>query len=72
VVRIVAEPAKSPSFWVKKSVIEHNYTKVNSFWFPTHSRTESAIRLNGLADLAIEYKDYKILEAGPITARGFQ
>lgn len=70
VVRIVAEPAKSPSFWIKKSVIEHNYAKVDNFWLPVDSRTETAVRLNGLAILSIEYRDYKITAADPLPALG--
>jgi hypothetical protein len=70
IVRIQAEPAKSPSFWVKKSVIEHQYEKVNDFWLPAHSRTETEVRLNGHAVLTIEYKDYQIKEADPLSALG--
>jgi len=68
IVRIQAEPAKSPSFWVKKSVIEHEYEKVNNFWLPVHSRTETEVRLNGHAVLSIEYKDYQIKEEEPLPA----
>jgi hypothetical protein len=68
VVRIVAEPAKSPSFWIKKSMIEHTYVKVDNFWLPAGSRTETEVRLSGLAVLSIEYKDYKITRADPLTA----
>jgi hypothetical protein len=68
VVRIVAEPAKSPSFWIKKSTIEHTYVKVDHFWLPAGSRTETEVRLSGLAVLSIEYKDYTITRADPLTA----
>jgi hypothetical protein len=68
IVRIQAEPAKSPSFWVKKTLIEHEYAKVNNFWLPAHSRTETEVRLNGRAILTIEYKDYQIKEADPLPA----
>jgi hypothetical protein len=68
VVRIVAEPAKSPSFWIKKSMIEHTYVKVDNFWLPARSRTETEVRLSGLAVLSIEYRDYKITRADPLTA----
>ena len=66
VMRIEAEPAKSPSFWIKKSEIRHTYIKVNDFWLPAENHTESLIRLGGRAVLWIEYKDYKITEAGPV------
>lgn len=62
-VRIKGEPAKNPSFWIKKTDIEHRYVKVNDFWLPAENHTESAIRLGGVATLSIEYKDYKIIKA---------
>jgi hypothetical protein len=72
VVRIEAEPAKSPSFWIKKSMIEQTYAKVNNFWLPAHSHTETTVRLGGLAALSIEYNDYKITKADPLPAWGTQ
>ena len=66
VVRIEGEPAKNPSFWIKKSRVEHMYTKVNGFWFPAENHTTSWIRLGGRAELSIEYRNYKIIEAGPL------
>lgn len=68
VCRIEAEPAKNPSFWVKKSEIKHKYTKVGNFWLPQENHTESWIRFGGHALLTIEYKDYKITDAAPINA----
>ena len=66
VTRIKAEPAKSPSFWVKKSEINHKYEKVDQFWLPAENRTDSTIHLGGHALLSIEYSDYKITEAAPL------
>ena len=63
VVKIEAEPAKNPSFWIKKSEIAHRYRKVDGFWLPAENSTESSIRLGGKAHLSIEYKDYKVEEA---------
>jgi hypothetical protein len=68
IVRIVAEPAKSPSFWITKSMIEQTYVKVDSFWLPASSRTETVVRLSGLAVLSVVYRDYKIVEADPLMA----
>ena len=65
VVRIQAEPAKNPSFWIKKTEVKHRYVKVNDFWLPAENHTESVIRLGGRATLSIEYKDYKIATAAP-------
>ncbi len=63
VVRIKAEPGLNPSFFIKKTSIEHTYEKVGEFWLPAVNRTESVLRLGGVAHLSIEYKDYKILKA---------
>jgi hypothetical protein len=66
VVRIEGEPAKNPSFWIKKTEVKHRYVKVNDFWLPAENHTESVIRLGGRAVLSIEYKDYKITKAAPL------
>ena len=66
VVRIEGEPAKNPSFWIKKTEVKHKYVKVNDFWLPAENHTESVIRLGGRAILSIEYKDYKIMKASPL------
>lgn len=64
--RLVAEPAKNPSFWTKKSDIEQIYRKVNDFWLPERNHSLSSIRLGGRAELTIEYKDYQITGAAPV------
>ena len=66
VVRIEGEPAKNPSWWIKKTEVKHRYVKVNDFWLPAENHTESVIRLGGRAMLSIEYKDYKITKASPL------
>ena len=60
--RIEVEPAKSPSFWTKKSDIRHVYTRVDGFWLPQQNVSVSSIRLGGQATLTIDYKDYKIAD----------
>jgi outer membrane lipoprotein-sorting protein len=68
VTRIEAEPAKSPSFWIKKSEINHKYQKVDNFWLPAENKTESWIRVGGSALLVIEYKTYTLTETVPLQA----
>ncbi len=68
VVRIEGEPAKNPSIWIKNTEIEHRYVKVSDFWLPAENHTESVIRLGGRAILSIEYKDYRITRAAPLSA----
>ncbi|HTK95143.1 MAG TPA: hypothetical protein VL382_05845, partial [Terriglobales bacterium] len=60
VVRILAEPAKSPSFWVKDTKIEQLYGKVDRFWLPVSNHSVSDVRLGGHAVFNIEYKDYQM------------
>jgi hypothetical protein len=67
VVRIEGEPGKNPSFWIKKTQVNHRYVKVNDFWLPAENHTESVMRLGGKAILSIEYRDYKITAAAPPT-----
>ncbi|HEY0796330.1 MAG TPA: hypothetical protein VGD64_11165 [Acidisarcina sp.] len=58
--RIEAEPARNPSFWIKKTEIHHRYGKVGEFWLPMQNHTETRTRLGGVADLTIDYLDYRV------------
>jgi hypothetical protein len=60
VARIEAEPAKNPSFWVKKTEISHQYSKVGDFWLPAQNLSKSSTRFGGHAILTIEYMDYRV------------
>jgi hypothetical protein len=66
VVRIEAEPAKNPSFWIKDTKIQTLYVNVNDFWLPAHNHSITAVRLGGQADFTIEYGDYHIMNASPL------
>ena len=68
VCRIDAEPAKSPSFWIKKTEIHHSFVKLGEFWLPAENRSASEIRLNGRATLTINFEDYKFLETPSVQA----
>jgi len=63
VCRIEAEPAKNPSFWIKKTEIHHSYLKVGDFWLPSKNESVSTVRGGGRAVLTIKYQDYEILAA---------
>jgi hypothetical protein len=63
VCRIEAEPAKNPSFWIKKTDIHHDYVKIGDFWLPADNESVSSVRLGGVATLTIKYEDYKILQS---------
>lgn len=66
VIRIQAEPARNPSFWIKDTKIETLYVNVDDFWLPAHNHSVTAVRLGGHADFSIEYKDYRITGASPL------
>jgi len=57
---IDAEPAKSPSFWIKKTRIEHRYQKIGQFWLPASNQTVSNVRFGGTATLNILYSEYEL------------
>jgi hypothetical protein len=60
VCRIEAEPAKNPSFWIKKTEIHHSFMKVGDFWLPAQNTSVSHIRLDGRATLTIKYGNYEV------------
>ena len=66
VVRVEAEPARSPSFWTKSTQIEQLYQKVSDFWLPQRNHSISSIRLGGRAELTIVYQSYEITASDPI------
>lgn len=70
VCRIEAEPAKNPSFWIKKTDIHHAYVKIGDFWLPADNKSVSNIRLGGVATLTIKYEDYKILQSHALNQLG--
>jgi hypothetical protein len=63
VCRIEAEPAKNPSFWIKKTDIHHRYTKIGDFWLPQENVSVTTMRFSGKATLTIKYQSYEILQA---------
>ncbi len=60
VTRIEAQPAKNPSFWTKRTAINHEYQRVDGFYLPALNRTVTDVRLGGKAVLTIRYQDYKL------------
>ena len=60
VVRIEAEPAKSPSLWTKRSKIYHQYRKIGDFYLPAFNQTVTETRFGGRAVLTIRYDSYKL------------
>jgi hypothetical protein len=63
VTRIEAQPGKNPSFWTKRTLIDHEYQKVDGFYLPALNRTITDVRLGGKAVLTIRYQNYKLSAA---------
>ena len=60
VAKIEAAPAKNPSFWISRTLIQYTSAKTGNFWLPQRSRSESKIRIGGTAVLTIDYGAYQI------------
>jgi hypothetical protein len=58
VVRVEAQPAENPSFWIESTEIHHVYAKNGEFWLPKTNRSESKTRFGGNAVLTIDYGTY--------------
>lgn len=71
VVRMEAQPAEKPSFWIKGAELHNMYEKSGEFWLPGVSQSESRLQTGGTASLTIEYGTYtsddprKDTRAGP-------
>jgi hypothetical protein len=68
VTKMTGEPAKNPSFWIRQTEIEQVYGKVDQFWLPLHNHSATTVRLGGHADFSIDYKDYQLAAAAPLSA----
>jgi len=69
VCKIEAEPAKNPSFWIKKTDIHHAFMKVGEFWLPEENTSVSHVRFDGRATLTIKYGDYELDSAHALNMR---
>jgi hypothetical protein len=58
---IEAAPAKSPSFWISRTLIRYTSAKTGDFWLPQQSRSETKILIGGTAVLIIDYGTYQIV-----------
>jgi hypothetical protein len=59
-VKFEAEPAKSPSFWIARTLIHQSFAKTGDFWLPQQNRSETKVRIGGTAVLTIDYGTYQI------------
>jgi hypothetical protein len=61
VAKMETEPAKSPSFWISRTLIRYTSAKVDNFWLPREVRSETKVRIGGTAVLTIDYGKYQVV-----------
>lgn len=61
-VKFETEPAKSPSFWISRTLIHQTFAKTGDFWLPEQNRSETKVRIGGTAILVIDYGTYQFGE----------
>ena len=66
-VRVEGEPAVNPSWWTLRTDFKRSYQKIGDFWLPESNESETKVRVFGTAVLSIEYRDYRITQAGGAT-----
>ena len=60
ILRIEGQPAKSPSFWVKKVNWVRRYERIDGFWLPLKDETVTEVRLIGKNTFTIDHGNYEI------------
>jgi hypothetical protein len=61
VMRVLGEPAKSPSWWISKASFDWRYSRYGEFWLPEKSVAKSHVKIGGDARLTIEYGTYRVV-----------
>jgi hypothetical protein len=60
IAKMETEPAKSPSFWISRTLIHYTSARTDGFWLPQSMRSETKVRIGGTAVLTIDYGSYQI------------
>lgn len=68
VVRVEGEPAKRPSFWVRKTSFTQTYTKQGSFWFAQYTQSVNHVLFFGQTEVTISYFGYEPASVRPVSA----
>jgi hypothetical protein len=58
--KMEVQPAKSPSFWISRTLIHHTNGITNGFWLPEQNQSETKVRVGGTATMSIDYQSYRI------------
>jgi outer membrane lipoprotein-sorting protein len=60
IVKIAGEPAKSPSFWIKRASFVRQYQRIGGNWLPLKDETVAQVRIFGENTLTIYHNNYQI------------
>ena len=59
--KVEGEPARSASWWLKRSGFVRRYEKVGPFWLPSWERAVSEVRWFGTNILTVYHEKYQVL-----------
>src|SRR5262249_39568452 len=60
IVKIVGEPAKNPSFWIKRATFVRQYQRIEGNWLPLKDETTAQVRVFGKNTLTIYHNNYQV------------
>jgi hypothetical protein len=60
IVKIAGEPAKNPSFWIKRASFVRQYQRIGGNWLPLKDETVAQVRIFGENTLTIYHNNYQI------------
>jgi hypothetical protein len=61
IAKIEGQPAKRPSFWIKRVEFVRRYQKIGQFWLPLKDESTTQVRIFGTNILTIDYANYEII-----------
>jgi hypothetical protein len=61
VVKVEAEPARNPSFFISRTTILTIAAQTGRFWLPRSTRSETKVRFGGTAVLTIDFGTYEVV-----------
>ncbi len=67
-VRVLAEPAKSPSWLVTHASFDARYMRRGEIWVPATNVSTTHVRIGGEAKVTINYGQYQVMTIAPVNA----
>jgi len=66
ILKIEGQPAKNPSFWIKRVNFVRRYQNIGEFWLPLKDESTTQVRIVGTNVLTIDYTNYEIVRGGAL------